>query len=520
VRNILFIMCDQLRADYLGCMGHPHIQTPNIDRLANDGVIFDSAFCQAPVCGGARMSFYTGRYAFSHGAHYNNYPLRVDELTLGDHLHECDMETVLIGKTHMKPDLASLARLGIAVESDIGVHVSQCGFEPYERDDGLHPDEVVDPNLAYNRYLRALGYDSDNPWNEVANAALGADGEILSGWNMRNARFAARVLPEHSETAYMTDRTIEFLSERGAQPWCVHLSYIKPHWPYIAPAPYHEMYGAQDVVPANRSTGERASPHPVVSAFMQHGESVCFAEEDCRNTVIPTYMGLVSEIDHHLGRLFEHMQETGIYDETLIVLTSDHGDYLGDHWLGEKDLFHEESVRIPLIVRDPSAAADASRGTRVASLVEAIDLAPTFVERAGGTPSAHWLEGQSLVPILEGKVGSVRDAAFSDSDYALRGARNTLGLEVDRARIFMVRTERFKLIEYLGFPSQLFDLVDDPGELCDRSGDPGLASVKSELSDRLHEWMMTRKLRVGMPYDVLRAQTDTAHKRGYRFGVW
>ena len=158
VRNILFVMCDQLRWDYLSCSGHPSLHTPHIDALAARGVRFDRAFCQSPICGPSRMSFYTGRYMFSHGAGWNNYPLRVDEWTLGDYLRPLGLRVALAGKTHMKEDAAGMARLGIDPISEQGVLASECGFEPFERDDGLHPDREVDPHLPYNHYLRQKGY--------------------------------------------------------------------------------------------------------------------------------------------------------------------------------------------------------------------------------------------------------------------------------------------------------------------------------------------------------------------------
>ena len=139
---------------------------------------------------------------------------------------------------------------------------SECGFEPFERDDGLWPDEGKPPDIAYNRYLRAQGYNVDNPWHEFANAGRGDDGEVLSGWLMRNAALPAAVKEEHSETAYMTNRAMDFIAEAGDAPWCLHLSYIKPHWPYIAPAPYHDMYGPDDVLagqPTRDGTGQSAS---------------------------------------------------------------------------------------------------------------------------------------------------------------------------------------------------------------------------------------------------------------------
>lgn len=520
VKNILFIMADQLRADYLSCMGHPTLQTPHIDALARRGVVFDRAYCQAPVCGPSRMSFYTGRYMTSHGATYNNVPLRATELTLGDYLRPLGYRVALVGKTHMKGDEEGLRRLGVDPNSSLGLLVSQCGFEPFERDDGLHPDQGVDPDLAYNTYLRAKGYASDNPWHDFANAAEGADGQILSGWYLRNARLPARVKEEDSETPYMTDRAIDFIRQAGDTPWCLHLSYIKPHWPYIAPAPYNDMYGPNQILPPKRHPRERDNPHPVVAAFMQHEESVSFSRDEVRETVVPTYMGLVKQLDDHLGRLFAFLEREGRMDDTLIVLTSDHGDYLGDHWLGEKELFHEESVRIPMILYHPGAEADATRGRREARFVEAIDLVPTFLAAAGGAAQPHRLEGVSLLPLLFGRQTTWRDAVFSEFDYAFRAARQRLGIAPDRARGWMVRTERWKYIGYEGFRPQLFDLQADPYEFDDLGDSPEHNSVREAMAARLFEWLRQRRIRTTISNEEVEKRTGNAKTRGILFGVW
>jgi arylsulfatase A-like enzyme len=519
--NILFVMADQLRADYLGCYGHAAMQTPHIDALANCGVLFDRAYVQSPVCGGSRMCFYTGRYAATHGAYYNNYPLRVDELTIGDYLRPLGYRVALVGKTHMQADLAAFARLGIDRRSQPGELISQCGFEPFERDDGLHPTQGVDDNLAYNNYLRALGYNDANPWHDVANSALGGDGELLSGWHMRNAAQPARVPEQHSETAYMTDRAMEFIRTCDAQPWCVHLSYIKPHWPYMAPDPYHAMYTAADVQIANRSEAEREDPNPVIAAFMQHEESVNFAREEVRATVIPTYMGLISQIDHHLGRLMDFLQEQGLADNTIVIVTSDHGDYLGDHWLGEKDLYHEEIVRVPLIVCDPRAGARAARGTTVDTLVETIDLLPTMLDWAGGESPPERLEGRSLGELLHGRnPGEWRDAVFSDGCFGMRSARLTLGLAAHEARSFMVRTRRWKYVRFEKHAPLLFDLENDASECVDLGRNTQYAQVRRQLDERLFEWLRQRRLRTTVSDARIEELTGTAKQRGYLFGVW
>jgi arylsulfatase A-like enzyme len=523
VQNILFVMADQLRADYLSCYGHPKLATPSIDALAARGVRFARAYVQAPVCGPSRMSFYTGRYVSSHGSTYNSVPLRVGEMTMGDHLRPLGLRVALVGKTHMVADDAGFERLGMDAGSIEGVLARECGFEPFERDDGLWPDRGTPPDLRYNDYLRKLGYASENPWHDYANAALGADGERKSGWLMRNAREPARVKEEHSETAYMTDRAMEFIAQAGAQPWCLHLSYIKPHWPYMAPAPYHAMYGAHDVIAANRSEAERSDPHPVYGAFMRHEESINFARDEVRATVIPTYMGLIRQIDDHLGRLWRFLDERNLFERTMIVVTSDHGDYLGDHWLGEKELFHEESVRIPLIVYDPDAAGAGTRGSVNDRLVEAIDLAPTFIEAAGGTPPGHVLEGRSLLPIIRGtRAGDARprEAVFSECDYSFRAARRELAVAPAEARAFMVRTQRWKYVFYEGFRPQLFDLAADPRELSDLGADPQFEPVRRELGERLYAWARHRKSRVTISDAEIEKRTNTHKQRGFPFGVW
>ena len=132
IKNILFIMADQLRWDYLGCYGHPHLDTPNIDKLAAKGVRFDRAYVQSPVCGPSRASCYTGRTVFSHGATWNRVPLPIGELTLGDYLRPIGVTTAVVGKTHMVPDREGMARLGLNPTTEIGINVSQTGFDPYE----------------------------------------------------------------------------------------------------------------------------------------------------------------------------------------------------------------------------------------------------------------------------------------------------------------------------------------------------------------------------------------------------
>lgn len=485
IKNILFVMYDQLRADYISCYGHPSIQTPTMDALSARGVRFSRAYCQSPVCGPSRMSFYTGRYVSSHGATWNNIPMEVGERTIGDYLGEQQMRVAVVGISHFVPDNEGMQRLGLTHGSKLEQFLSHGGFEPWENDYQLHPDSSPDLDFAYNRYLRSQGYNGRNPWHECANSAEGPNGESLSGWFMRNAHLPARVKEEHSEVAYLTERARQFIADAGDQSWCLHLSYMKPHWPYMAPSPYHRMYGEGDVLPANRRDAERANAHPVVRAFMEHDESQSFFDEAHRRHVIPTYMGLISQADAHLGRLIAFMEQRGLLENTLIVVSSDHGAYLGDHWLGEKELFHEESVRIPMIVFDPRPEADATRGKTQDHLVEAIDLLPTFIEAIGGTPNDSRLEGRSLLPLIHGCRTDWRAAAFSEQDYSFMRARRTLGLGPTEARCYMVRTKRWKYVLFENFEPQMFDLEQDPQEQNDLAQSISHTEIRAMLREEL-----------------------------------
>ncbi|HEV2507783.1 MAG TPA: alkaline phosphatase family protein [Mesorhizobium sp.] len=498
-RNVLFIMCDQLRFDYLSCAGHKTLATPNIDRLASRGVRFTNAYVQSTVCGPSRMSAYTGRYMRSHGSTQNGVPLRVGEPTLGDHLREIGVRSALIGKTHMTADHEGMERLGISADSIIGVHLSECGFEPYERDDGLHPSSSYDPDPAYDAYLREKGFDAENPWEHWANSGEGEQGENFNGWLLVHADKAARIPEEHSETPYMTRRAMRFIEEAEAagQSWCAHLSYIKPHWPYIVPAPYHAMYGRGDVQPAIRCEAERIAANPVYEAFQQERYSRNFSRDEVREKVIPAYMGLIKQIDDQLGHLFSFMEERGLFENTMIVFTADHGDYLGDHWLGEKYMFHDVSVKVPMIVYDPSRDADSTRGTTSEALVEMIDLAPTFLDHFGGKPKPHVLEGRSLAPLLHGpKPDNWRRYAISEYDYGADLARLKLNLPLGDCRLFMVTDGRYKLIHGQGVPPMLFDRVDDPDELNDLGQKPEFADVVAILRGALFHWLVTPKNRI------------------------
>ncbi|MEM9437879.1 MAG: alkaline phosphatase family protein [Pseudomonadota bacterium] len=517
--NVLWIMADQLRWDYLSCYGATHIDTPNIDRLAAQGVRFNKAYVQSPICGPSRMSFYTGRYVRSHGATWNGFPLRVGEPTMGDHLREIGVSSTLVGKTHMTPDIEGMARLGIDPESLAGKRAREGGFDVFVRDDGTNAAAYKNRHAEdYEAYLRSHGMGGDTPWEEWANTGLGQNGEKRSGWLLDAAPLPARVPKEHSETAWLTTRGIEFIEAQGDAPWLCHLSYIKPHWPYIAPAPYHAMYSADDVPPVNRRGGEHT--HPLMQAWENTRICKSFARDHVRDTVAPAYMGLIKELDDNLGRLFDYLEESGRMADTMVVFCSDHGDNMGDHWLGEKDLFYDCSARIPLIVYDPRSAADGTRDTATDKLIEGIDLAPTFQDFFGGPTKPHIYEGRSLEPLLHDTGSAWRDHCISEYDYATRDARRPVGVSQEDARLVMVFDGRWKYIHAETMRPLLYDLENDPEELHDLGDDPKYAAEIERLSALHFAWARGHHNRITRAPEIVEKMTDGREPEGIYIAYW
>jgi arylsulfatase A-like enzyme len=516
--NVLFIMADQLRWDHLGCAGHPYLRTPTLDALAARGVRFDHAFVNSGVCGPSRMSYYTGRYPVSHGATWNRVPLSVGEVTLGEMLKNAGQTLALAGKTHVLPDRHGLARLQLDGGSELATLLERGGFEEIDRYDGHHAPGA---ESGYPAFLRAMGYDSADPWTDYVIAGIDADGEVKSGWQMRHCHLPARVKEQHSETAYMTDQAIGFVRRMGGRPWVLHLSYVKPHWPYMAPAPYHAMYSSDQCLPVMRHAAERENEHPVVAAYRRQEECVSFQRDECIRTVRPAYQGLITQLDHHLGRLFDVMATEGVLDDTLIVFTADHGDFLGDHWLGEKELFHDTVQKVPLIVVDPRPAAAGTRGTTEHRFVESVDVLPTILDTLGAPVPTHRVEGRSLLPLLHGTPPpDWRTFSYSELDYSWREARRMLRKPVDRCRAYSLRTPRWRYVYWLDEPEQLFDLQADVEEFHDLGRDPSTESVREQLRAQLLGFLGERKHRTTVTDAQVEAGT-AAHKRaGVFFGQW
>jgi len=322
----------------------------------------------------------------------------------------------------------------------------------------------------------------------------------------------------------MTDQAIAYTKRLGGEPWVLHLSYVKPHWPYMAPAPYHAMYGADQCLPVQRHSEELRDAHPVLAAYRQQEECVSFQRDDCIRSVRPAYQGLISQLDHHLGRLFEHLDAIGVLNDTMVIFTADHGDFLGDHWLGEKELFYDTVQKVPFIVVDPRAAADSTRGTVDTRFVESVDVVPTVLDALGVAAPTHRLEGTSLLPLLHSTpcppATPWRDFVYSELDYSYRHARLTLGKNVQQCRAFSLRTEQWRYVYWLDEPEQLFDLRADPEEYQDLGHDVSTEAVRAGLRERLLDFLARRRHRTTVSDESVERATGAYKKAGVFFGQW
>ncbi|MEO1018055.1 MAG: sulfatase-like hydrolase/transferase [Pseudomonadota bacterium] len=507
IKNYLFVMCDHLRWDHLSCYGHPLIRTPNIDWLAQNGVRFSHAFAQSPNSSASRASFYTGRTSFSHGVTGNQVPLPLSEWTLGDYVRG-KMRAALIGRTDLSIDDESLERIGVernqtTMGEALVHHQNNGGFEVYEpmgAPNGLLSDDAPMSGAGgYAAWLRSIGYASNDPWREFAQVTMGPDGEPRDGNELANSRFPGRLKEGHSETAFLTDRALDFIRETEDEPWFLHLAYSKPDAPFIAPAPFHALYADEPMIAAKRDPIERSNAHPVFAALSEMDAAKPLMRDEVRAAVLPAYLGLVRQIDYHLGRILIFLRERNLLTQTMVVFTSNHGVNLGDHWLSGNRSFHDQSIRIPLIILDPSEAGRAGRRRVEDRPVESIDVLPTFLDAMGIRAPQNRLEGHSLLGMVHGSGngngnGHTDRAVLSEFDYAQLPMGNELGIDGDGdARAFMLRTPRWKYIHFLGYRPQLYDLENDPDEYRDLGAETGYEDIRRELHQALFDRLLRRR---------------------------
>ena len=380
--NVLLITLDQFRGDCLSAAGHPLVRTPHLDELARNGVRLNRHYSQAAPCGPGRASLYTGMYQMNNRVVANGTPLdaRFDNVARAARRH--GYEPALFGYTDQSVDPREVTGPDDPrLQHYTGVLP---GFDAV-----LHLPDDHEPWL---QWLRDLGYtDLGTAYPELA----------------REPERPA----EHSVSAFLTNNAIEWIG-RQSQPWFAHLSYLRPHPPYAAAGHFATMYDPADVTMPIEPAESR---HPLHDFVMQFGATAAPTDEAKMRSLRAQYYGMISEVDHQLGRLWAELRERGMWDDTLIIVTADHGEQLGDHGLIQKVGYFEQSYHILGIVRDPQQPQ--AHGTVVDEFTENIDVFPTICD-AIGAPVPAQCDGLPLTPFLRGEAPPWwRDAAHWEFDW-------------------------------------------------------------------------------------------------------
>ena len=484
-RNVLLIVVDQWRADHVPHLGATHLHTPNLDRLCREGVTFRNHVTTAVPCGPARASLHTGLYLMNHRQVQNWVPLDRRHVTLPQAARAAGHDPALIGYTTTPPDPRTTPA---ADPRFLNLGDTMEGWRPVGE---FGPDHD-----GYFGWLAQKGFDvpanRDDIW-------LPEGEDTLTGATTRPAR-----VPRHlSDSAFFTEKALTYLKGRNGKPFFLHLGYYRPHPPFVVSAPYNDMYSAADMPPPVRAAtpGAEAALHPLLDHYLRHTRQASFfrggegmaadMDEATVRQMRATYCGMIAEVDDCLGQVFALMDAQQLWDDTLVIFTSDHGEQLGDHYLLGKIGFHDPSFRIPLVIRDPDALEQGGRIEDAFS--ESIDLMPTMLDWLGADiPPA--CDGASLLPLVHGaRPAGWRDALHYEFDFRdtfNSRAETDLGLGMDEASLLVIEDARWKYVHFAALPPLLFDLSADPDEFNNLADDPAYESVVRDYAQRALSWRM------------------------------
>ncbi|MEM8687462.1 MAG: sulfatase-like hydrolase/transferase [Pseudomonadota bacterium] len=438
--NILFLLGESHAPDLLGAAGNPHIKTPNLDRLAARGALFDTAYCASPLCVPARAALATGRFPHESGYWDSSlaYDGRIDSWM--KRLRGEGYQTVGIGKMHFRSD-----------EDDYGfsefvetMHIAEGRGDLVSalRHEGAEPNY---PGL-WDVWTSRYGAGDDNPYRNY------------------DERIA------HEAVNWLT-RT----APRCAQPWALSVHFIAAHAPFVTPQRFFDLYDPREVPPPIRFSKDERPHHPAIDHLRQvvcHEDSLSLEETQ---KLRAAYYATVSYLDHLLGRVLDGLEEAGLAGNTLVLYTSDHGFSLGDHYIF--GLFHlfEESLKVPLIMAGPGVPS----GLRLGAPVSHTDLFSTILKAAGG-PARCEDEGmiaENLWPLIEGSAARPRPIfAEYHGTATLSGG-------------YVVREGAIKLIHFVGMAPQLFDLSCDPHEAKNLAHEPAHQTLLARMTSLLHAFV-------------------------------
>ena len=435
--NILLLVSDDLKAHVLGCYGDEFCQTPNIDALAERGMVFDSAYCQGTVCGPSRTSFMRSRYRDKGG------------ITLGEHLIANDWYSARVGKIfHMRVP-------GDIIAGTDGADIAACWTERFN---------------SQGREAHTPGNYSCLNLNIFTTELEGREST-----RMKNRMFVAvdYVGNGSDQPDFKTaDQTVTLLRQRAEaknrdQPFFLAAGFVRPHYPSVAPEQYFEPYPFKDM-PLPESVPDDLDDIPTWGKKVSTSESTGIEKfPDNQRRMWSAYYATVQFMDEQVGKVLDELDRLGLRDTTTVIFTSDHGYHLGEHTFWQKNNLHENVIRVPLIIDSPDA--DHSPG-RSHSIVELVDIYPTACELSG-VEIPTTVEGESLVPLLADPAAKVREAARS---FAAGGKS--------------LRTADWAYMRYKDDSEELYDMKTDPGQFTNLAKDPAHAQQLEGFRKQMNQF--------------------------------
>lgn len=506
--NFLFIMTDQQRADYLGCMGHPLLRTPHIDRIADKGTKFNRFYVSNPVCMPNRAVFMTGRLSSVNGVRQNGNDLPQHMTTFVQVLKAGGYDTSLLGKSHLQTMTPFPTPIG---ENPAGkgplanaVNIGDDALYQSESNSAWNEKEQAAVSLPFYGFDRAdiVTFHGDRTGcaHEVwlrkqigdPDQLRGPENQLAHDYSCPQAIRTA--VPEHLySTSYIKQLAQEYLAEpqRQQKPFFAFVSFPDPHHPFTPPGKYWDRYRPEAMaVPESFDRHSNSPPHlqwlrdqPKIEGTAFHTAAMTLNRRQTQEAMALT-CGMISMIDDAIGEILQSLDDAGLADNTIIIFNADHGDYLGDHGLLLKGGLHFQSlIRVPLLWYDPSIA----QPEEINELCATLDLAPTIMARAGVTPYAG-IQGLDLSGLIAGKSKALeRQQLLIEEDTYFP---DILGFK-GQVRIRTLLSDRYRLSVFHGANwGELYDLDNDPLETRNLWDDTAFATIKQELIWTLMQTML------------------------------
>ena len=430
-RNLIVILSDEHQSGVLGSAGHEFIKTPHLDRLAARGTSFTNAYTPSPICVPARAAFASGQYVHQTGHWDNASPYQGTPKGWGHQLQQADIPVQSIGKLHYRypEDDSGFDKLHIPMMVKDGVGMIWASIR--HEDERLHGqgrmlgDYIGPGDSAYTNYDRAV-----------------------------------------------TTRTVKWLKEHqdSEQGWCLYVGLVAPHFPLVVPQEFYDLYKDRDFTKVKSHPDEGIARHPWIELQNNMMDSdTKFKDDEERHAAHVAYFGLISWLDHNIGQIMNALDETGLSENTAIIYSSDHGDNVGARGLWGKSNCYEESAAVPLIMAGP----DIEHGI-CETPVSLLDISATIPSFFGIEPAAEMV-GSDLLSLAKADDDKSR---IVFSEYHAVGAVNGA---------FMLRKGDFKLIHYVGFAPELFNLASDPDEVVNLASSDDHQDILAELTAALYE---------------------------------